>query len=307
LNKDPLRAPKAMCCYDEVETHCKDTRGWSMRRGHGRRLKCDHGRESVRGRAAFARTVNVGKSRRVGCYSPGIFAMRKAARSCKNGKRRFERVKAKSWSTPRRSQHLRMYKGAALPECGWHELWEAPEPEEQVGGGEALAMLDRPPQRPWRRRRHRHTLGVGDRVADRSTGARGIITCRRYPFLSVRYDGQSKRGRGWHTSKSFTYLGKTERFSIGDIVLLCDDANAVERDLLIFNPGSCVSDRWKALAEMSAGCGSRGRAGGGHHRRSDSDIADMAPPCKRGEAGERKGAHVRRRWRLAPVCEHRWG
>jgi hypothetical protein len=33
----------------------------------------------------------------------------------------------------------------------------------------------------------------------------------------------------------------------------------------------------------------------------------MAPPCKRGEAGERKGAHVRRRWRLALVCEHRWG
>lgn len=59
---------------------------------------------------------------------------------------------------------------------------------------------------------------------------------------------------GWHTSKSFTYLGRADTFCIGDIVTLCDDASAVERDLLTFNPGSCVSDRWKALAEMSAGC-----------------------------------------------------
>lgn len=243
-----------MRCYDDAEPDCQDTRGWSMRRGHGRRLKCDHGRESVRGRAAFARTVNVGKSRRVGCYSPGIFAMRKAARSCKNGKRRFERVKAKSWSTPSRCQHLRMYKGAALPECEWHELWEAPEPEVQVGGAEALAMLDQPPQRPWRRRRHRHTLGVGHRVANRSTGERGIITCRRYPFLRVRYDGESRRGVGWHTSKSFTYLGRVDTFCIGDILTLCDDASAVERDLLIFNPISYMSYRSQALAEMCAGC-----------------------------------------------------
>mmetsp|Transcript_31498 Transcript_31498/g.90308 ORF Transcript_31498/g.90308 Transcript_31498/m.90308 type:complete len:439 (+) Transcript_31498:84-1400(+) len=38
----------------------QDTRGWSMRRGHCRRLKHSGGRESRRGRTAFARSVNIG-------------------------------------------------------------------------------------------------------------------------------------------------------------------------------------------------------------------------------------------------------
>lgn len=36
----------------------KDGRGWAMRRGHCKRLRGDQGRESQRGRAAFARSVN---------------------------------------------------------------------------------------------------------------------------------------------------------------------------------------------------------------------------------------------------------
>ncbi|CAK0896091.1 unnamed protein product, partial [Prorocentrum cordatum] len=35
-----------------------DGRGWAMRRGHCKRLRADKGRESQRGRAAFARSVN---------------------------------------------------------------------------------------------------------------------------------------------------------------------------------------------------------------------------------------------------------
>lgn len=48
---------------DDDDFPSKDTRGWAMRRGHCRRLRADAGRESFRGRASFARTVNVGDGR----------------------------------------------------------------------------------------------------------------------------------------------------------------------------------------------------------------------------------------------------
>merc|ERR1719195_1860824 len=40
------------------EVQGRDMRGWAMRRGHRRRLKAECGRESTRGRAAYARSLN---------------------------------------------------------------------------------------------------------------------------------------------------------------------------------------------------------------------------------------------------------
>eukprot|EP00929_Paragymnodinium_shiwhaense_P028131 TRINITY_DN16372_c0_g1_i1.p1 TRINITY_DN16372_c0_g1~~TRINITY_DN16372_c0_g1_i1.p1 ORF type:complete len:523 (-),score=80.77 TRINITY_DN16372_c0_g1_i1:374-1942(-) len=41
---------------------CKDSRGWAMRKGHGKRLRRDDGRESQRGRTAFARSLGKSKN-----------------------------------------------------------------------------------------------------------------------------------------------------------------------------------------------------------------------------------------------------
>eukprot|EP00929_Paragymnodinium_shiwhaense_P028132 TRINITY_DN16372_c0_g1_i2.p1 TRINITY_DN16372_c0_g1~~TRINITY_DN16372_c0_g1_i2.p1 ORF type:complete len:526 (-),score=88.00 TRINITY_DN16372_c0_g1_i2:360-1937(-) len=41
---------------------CKDSRGWAMRKGHGKRLCRDDGRESQRGRTAFARSLGKSKN-----------------------------------------------------------------------------------------------------------------------------------------------------------------------------------------------------------------------------------------------------
>jgi hypothetical protein len=51
--------PQSFCMdADLEEVHGRDTRGWAMRRGHCRRLKAECGRESTRGRAAYARSLN---------------------------------------------------------------------------------------------------------------------------------------------------------------------------------------------------------------------------------------------------------
>mmetsp|Transcript_82850 Transcript_82850/g.238035 ORF Transcript_82850/g.238035 Transcript_82850/m.238035 type:complete len:450 (-) Transcript_82850:229-1578(-) len=52
-----------MICDGDFDDHVdelyqQDLRGWSMRRGHCRRLNASRGRESLRGRAVFARSVN---------------------------------------------------------------------------------------------------------------------------------------------------------------------------------------------------------------------------------------------------------
>jgi len=62
---------------DDFDTPQRDTRGWAMRRGHGRRLRRDSGRESIRGRAAFARTANVSSKRYHADWRPSKQAARR--------------------------------------------------------------------------------------------------------------------------------------------------------------------------------------------------------------------------------------